>query len=335
MNVQENISLKDFTTFKLGGDAQYFVRVKNINELKESIKWSRAYNMPFLIIGGGSNILFSDDGFKGLIIKNEIKGINFSEENVTASSGEVWDTFVCEVVGRGLYGLENMSGIPGTVGATPIQNVGAYGTEVKDVIESVEALNTETLELKVFSNKECEFNYRDSYFKSQEGKKYIITSVTFKLSKEGTLNIKYKDFVKYFKDNKSILPTLETARQAVLYIRSQKFPDLSVVGCGGSFFKNPIISDNELSNLLEKYPDAPHYDVSENKNKVPLAWILENVVKCKGLRKGTVGVSDKQPLIIIHFGEGTTEEVKKFAKEIENSVYEKIKIKISPEVLFY
>lgn len=335
MNVQENIPLNDFTTFKLGGPARYFVKVKNIEELKQSIKWSKAHNVPFLIIGGGSNILFSDQGFDGLVIKNELKGINFVGESVTASSGEIWDDFVSEVVSRGLYGVENMSGIPGTVGATPVQNVGAYGTEVKDVIETVQVLDTETFDIKAFTNKECKFDYRDSLFKSQDGKKYIITSVTFKLTKNGDLNIKYRDFIKYFEDNKNIKPTLETARQAVLYIRSRKFPDLSVVGCGGSFFKNPIISDSELDSLLKDYPEVPHFDVAENKNKIPLAWILENVVHCKGLKEGNVGLSDKQPLILINFGGATTAEVKTFSKKISDFVFVKTKIKIFPEVLFF
>lgn len=335
MHIQESILLSDFTTFKLGGEARYFTRVSSLSELIESIKWSKAHDVPFLIIGGGSNILFADEGFDGLVIKNELKGINFSESSVTAYSGEVLDKLICEVVSRGFYGMENMSGIPGTVGATPIQNVGAYGTEVKDVIQSIKALNTETFESETFTNEECKFGYRDSYFKTREGKKYVIVSITFKLTKKGKLNIKYKDFIKYFEDNENIEPTLETAREAVLYIRSQKFPDLNVVGCAGSFFKNPIISDKELKKLLVDYPETPNFKVGEDRNKVPLAWILENVVNCKGLREGSVGVSEKQPLILINFGGSTRKEVEEFAKKISDEVYTKTKIKIFPEVLFF
>lgn len=336
-NIRKNVLLKNFTTFKLGGKAKYFIRVKNIQELINSIKWSKIEKIPFFILGGGSNILFSDKGFNGLIIKNEIKGIEFKEKDrnvfVTSMSGEDWDSFVENVVNRKLYGLENLSGIPGTVGAAPIQNIGAYGTEVKDTIYSVETLNSKTLKTEKFTNKDCLFGYRNSFFKTKKGKNFIILNVTFKLPRNNVLNTKYRDVNNYFA-GKDLKLNLKNVRGAILEIRSKKFPDLSKIGCAGSFFKNPIISKIKLTNLLKKYPNIPYFATNNGKYKVSLAFILDKVINYKGLKIGNIGVFKRQPLVLVNFGNGNMKEIKKLRDEIKNNVYKKTNIKIEEEVLF-
>ena len=202
--MEENVELKSFTTFKIGGQARYFYRVKNEGEAREALSFARDNSLPFFVLGGGSNLLAGDDGFNGVVIKNEISGISFEEKDgkvfVTAGAGENWDDFVNECVERGLYGVENLSGIPGTVGGAVVQNIGAYGTEVKETIVSVEAILGSSGELKKFLATECVFGYRDSFFKTPEGRKMIIVRATFGLDKNGTSNLSYKDLKNYFSE---------------------------------------------------------------------------------------------------------------------------------------
>ena len=280
--------------------------------------------------------MINDEGYKGLVIKIDIKGVT----GLKVGAGENWDDFVSQCVKNGLYGIENLSGIPGTVGASLVQNIGAYGVEVKDVIESVEVFDTETLTTKILSNKDCNFGYRDSIFKKPKGKKYIITYVTFKLKKEGKLNIEYKDVKNYFIE-KGIIPTLQEVRKTILEIRKGKFPDLSKYGTAGSFFKNPIIKKEQYEKLLKEYPSIPHYEIytasggiDELNMKIPLAWILDNVCNIKGIRKGNVGVYEKQPLVLVNWGGATAQEVKKYAEEITILVKQKTGIDIEPEVQY-
>lgn len=335
MKIAKNIPLKRHSTFNLGGPADYFVRVDNRMELREAVSLSKAMEVPFLIVGELSNILFSDRGFGGLVIQNNIKGYEFFEKNdhvyVGAGAGENWDQFVKNMIDRDLYGLENLSGIPGSVGATPVQNVGAYGREVADVISWVEVLNTDTLETELFSNRQCNFNYRDSFFKTRPGKKYVILEVGFKLRKDAVPNIQYKDLMNYFNE-RDIRPTLESVREAVLAIRKNKFPSLNKYGCGGSFFKNPIIEKSVLRKLQNTYKDLPYYQVDNNAYKVPLAWLLEHVVPWKGVERNSVGVYKDQPLVLVHYGGGTAKELKNLADDIAHSVSRETNILITPEV---
>ncbi len=337
---EENVQLSDFTTFKIGGLARYFFRVKTIEEAREVFSFARQENLPFFILGGGSNLLVSDEGFPGVIIKNEILGISFVEEGdefqVFAGAGENWDSFVDHCVDKGLYGLENLSGIPGTVGAAPVQNIGAYGSEAKDTIVSVEALDSKTGKLQIFTNEECRFGYRDSFFKTAEGKRYLIANVTFRLKKGGVLNIEYKDVKSYFEAKKSF-PTLKTVREAVLAIRARKFPDLATTGTAGSFFKNPIISQIQFDALKKKYPDLPGF-VLQTANcelpsvKVPLAWILDNVLGIKGYMVGRVGLYNAQPLVVVNSGGARATEVLALAKDVANKIKEKTGIEVVWEV---
>ena len=335
MKISKNIPLKRYSSFNLGGNADFFVSVSSVEELREAIHTSRAMGIPYLVAGEFSNILFSDTGFRGLIIKNNIKGYEFFEKNgavyVGVGAGENWDSFVLKMVSRGLYGIENLSGIPGSVGATPIQNVGAYGTEVSNLISWVEVLNTDTLEVELFSNRQCEFGYRSSFFKTEGGKKYIVTEVGFKLKKEGSPNISYKDLKNYFNENDT-RPTLDSVRNAVVNVRSKKFPNLNKVGCAGSFFKNPIVDKQTVKNLQEKYPEIPYYQLDNDMFKIPTAWLLEHVVPWKGVNRKTVGVHDAHSLVLVHYGGGKASEIKKLADEITHSVSGEANILISPEV---
>ena len=298
MNIQERVSLKDKTTLHSGGQARYFANVGSTEELAEAIQFSEAQNIPFFILGGGSNVLFSDAGFNGLVIHIGIQGIEWSKYGAKVCAGENWDNFVRESIRHEMWGVENLSGIPGTVGAAPIQNIGAYGVEVKERIMEVEVFNTNTKQNEILRNADCQFSYRDSLFKKPEGKRLVVTSVTFLLSKIPKPNLGYKDIQAYFKAD-SLEPTLQNIRSAVLDIRSGKFPDLQHMATAGSFFKNPIISEEHYKNLSILYPDIPSYAVSDKMVKVPLAWILDKVCQLKGFRNGNVWLHDSQPLVLV------------------------------------
>ena len=320
MKQEEHIPLSEHTTFKLGGTARYFFRVKTLDEVREAVDFARQNSLPFFVLGGGSNLLVSDKGFAGVVIKNEMFGLSFKEEGddvfVTAGAGENWDNFVATVVNKGLYGLENLSGIPGTVGAAPVQNIGAYGVEVKDSVVWVEALDVRTGGVKSFTAVECGFGYRDSFFKTSEGKNYIITAVTFRLKKNGISNLSYKDLKSYFLSGTKS-PTIHEVRTAVLEIRRGKFPDLKTTGTAGSFFKNPIIPQAQFDELKKRFPSLPSFPFTRsNLVKVPLAWILDNILHLKGFMNGPVGLHEAQPLVLVHTGGGRAENVSLLARDV-------------------
>lgn len=354
MNLEENKELADLTTFKIGGPARYFATVSSVEDLKQALTFAQEKDLRIFVLGGGSNIVMPDDGFDGLVIRNEISGITAESDgervHVIAGAGEGWDTLVEYTVNAGLYGIENLSGIPGSVGASPIQNIGAYGSEVKDTILWVDTINRETLEEKRFSNEECQFGYRDSFFKTEEGKGYIVTQVCFVLKKEGDINASYKDLVLYMEERGIESPTLKEMREAVLEIRAGKFPDLEQIGTAGSFFKNPIVSNKKYQELLEKYPDLPGYPVEEAKSskagspdaprkgafrghtKLSCAWILDHILGVKGQYEGPVGFFEKQPLVVVNTGGATAEEIKAFSQKAINEIKEKLDIDIEREV---
>lgn len=358
LSILEHISLRGLTTFKVGGEARYFCEVTTEEELCEAIDFSKKKALSFFILGGGSNILVADEGFPGLVIKMAIKSIFFDEINggksnggerveVTVGAGQNWDGFVSNCVAAGLYGLENLSGIPGTVGAAPVQNIGAYGVEVKDVIQSVRAFDTQKNAFTELEKNECAFEYRDSIFKKENGR-YIVTAVVFILKKDGAPNILYKDLKEFFAgtvpaDADASAPTLAAVRRAVLAIRARKLPDVTVpdaLGTAGSFFKNPIISSAHYADLKIKYSDMPSFPAptpagaSGSFVKVPLAWILDHVCGYKGSTKGNVGIYANQALVIVNLGAATAQEIKSFAAEITMNVKEKTGIIIEPEVQY-
>lgn len=335
MTIKENVSLKDYTTFRIGGPARYFCVVTNEDELIEAIGFSKKNKLPIFVLGGGSNILVSDAGFPGLVIKMEMKGISYAEEGdmvkVTAMAGENWDKFVEETVEKGLYGLENLSYIPGLVGGSPVQNIGAYGSEAKDTIESVHVLDVEKDEYKDFTNEECKFAYRYSMFKDAE-RRYIVLSVTFNLNKNGKLNTTYKDVQEYLAFKKIKNPTLKQIREAVIDIRTRKLPDVKKYGTAGSFFKNVIVSQSKAQELLKKYPEMILHAVNREKVKIPVAWILDHVCGFRGVKKGNVGTYQNQALVLINHGNATAQEIIALAQKMVDEVYKYTGIEILPEV---
>ena len=326
--------MRELTTLKVGGDARYFCLADNLNDLKEAFAFAKHEKVPILILGGGSNLLIDDKGFDGLVIKINFLGLDFCEvgdsAEVIAGAGENWDSFVATTVEHQLSGLENLSGIPGTVGATPVQNVGAYGVEVKDLINWVEAVNLETGEVKKFSNRECHFGYRDSFFKTLAGKKFVIVRVSYLLGRKFQPRISYTDLASYFADQRPV--SADEVRVAVLKIRAGKFPDLSKIGTAGSFFKNPIVHHSVASRLKSRYPELPTFSHQGEHVKVSLAWILDKICLLRGFRHKSTGLFEKQPLVLVNYGEATAEEIKNFSQMVKNKVQDATGIEIEEEV---
>jgi UDP-N-acetylmuramate dehydrogenase len=334
---RENVPLRTYTTLKTGGVARYVVSVTSAEEVETAVRFAQQNELPFLVIGGGSNLLVSDHGFSGVVIKMEIKGIECVENDdgtVTfiCGAGEVFDEVIAESVKRGYSGLENLSAIPGTVGATPVQNVGAYGVDVEDRIVSVEVYDAQAHETRVLTSSECHFGYRDSIFKSEAGEGLIITKVTFRLAKELRPELSYGDLQRYFVDRPA--PTHREIRDAIIAIRAEKFPDWGVVGTAGSFFKNPIVPRADALALRAKYIDLPIYDVDEKHMKVSLGYILDKVCHLKGYRRGPISLYDKQAMVLVNDGEGTTSDILSFAFMVMKYVEDETGLHIEREVRY-
>lgn len=334
--IQNNISLKPFNTFGMAVKSKYFAQVSNLEELQNAL--TSYPELPNYILGGGSNILFTKD-FEGLIIKNDIKGIKkLKEDNdfvwLEVGAGENWHQFVLYCLEKNYAGVENLSLIPGTVGAAPMQNIGAYGVEVQDVLESVEALHRQTLELQSFTAEECKLGYRESIFKNIVKDQFVITSVVFRLNKKATLNISYGAIQDTLKVFGIVEPSIQDVSRAVIHIRQSKLPDPAQIGNGGSFFKNPVISQEEFDNLILKYPEVPHYPAPNSLTKIPAAWLIDKA-GWKGHRRGNIGVHTKQALVLVNYGDGNGEDIRKLSEDIRTSVFEKYGIRLHPEVNIY
>jgi UDP-N-acetylmuramate dehydrogenase len=335
MIFEEQIPLAPLTTFRIGGLARYFCVAISEAEIVEAFAFARARSIPTLVLGGGSNMIVGDAGFSGLVIQMGMRGIKESVSDdvarVEAGAGESWDGLVEFCVGKGYWGMENLSLIPGTVGAAPVQNIGAYGCEAKDSIESVRVVDSATGAARTLTSAECLFAYRDSLFKGPAGKGLVITSVTFVLSTVPRPNLSYKDLKEYFAQGARV-PSLADIRAAVISIRKSKFPDLTRFGTAGSFWKNPVISANAFAALKTDHPLIPSYPAPEGRVKIPLAWILDAVCGLKGHAKGKVRLFERQPLVLtVEFG-ATAGEVEAFAREIEGVVASKTGIIIEREV---
>jgi UDP-N-acetylmuramate dehydrogenase len=337
MTILENYPLQNLNTFGIKSSARFFGIVKNENDLVEAAFFLRKKKIPFFILGGGSNLLLSDSGFNGLVLKNEIVGRDLSQVGkgiirLGLGSGENWDEAVTFAVKNNLAGLETLSGVPGTVGATPIQNIGAYGAEIKNVISQVETFDLESMSKKIWTAEQCSFGYRDSIFKKPENKKYFVTKVFFDLKQNGQPNLEYKDVKRYFESKLVKHPTIEATRQAILEIRNDKLPDPKDLGNAGSFFKNPLVEKNFLNDLLKAYPDLPHFAMDNGKTKIPLAYVLDKICRMKGFRYGQVGLYEYQPLIIVNFGGATSADIKKFSTIVADNIYNKTGLVIEWEV---
>lgn len=334
--MQENFSLKPFNTFGVEAKAKYFIEVNSVDELIKTLKLSHTQTLPLLFLGGGSNLLFTQD-FDGLAIKLNLKGIseealNENEVLVTAKAGENWHEFVLFCLNKNYGGLENLSLIPGNVGTSPMQNIGAYGTEIKDIFVDCKVLNLETLEVETFDLEKCRFGYRDSIFK-QEGKgKYVILEVRFKLTKENHLIKTEYGAIKSELENLGMKnPTIQDISKAVINIRQSKLPDPKEIGNAGSFFKNPTIPLAQFENLKEQFPNIQGYPNGEFV-KVPAGWLIEQC-SWKGKQIGNVASHQLQALVIVNAtGNATGKEIFDFSTMIINSVKEKFGIELEREV---
>lgn len=337
MLVQSNVSLRHLNTFGLDADARNFVKVQSVDELIAVLhdpEWKEA---PKFILGGGSNILLTKD-IEALVIHTAIKGISIMEENeetvvLEVGAGEVWHDFVMHCVGNGYGGVENLSLIPGTVGAAPMQNIGAYGVEIKSVVESVGAVDIESGEKRVFRNAECEFGYRESVFKKALKNKYVITGAIFKLNKKPVLNAAYGDVQKTLQEMGVETPTIRDISEAIMTIRRSKLPDPAEIGNAGSFFKNPEIPLAQFTRLRETFPEVPGYPVDAETVKVPAGWLIERA-GWKGYREGEIGVHARQALVLVNYGGGTGAQIKTLSEKIQESVAGKFGIRLNAEVNF-
>ncbi|GIU83028.1 MAG: UDP-N-acetylenolpyruvoylglucosamine reductase [Pyrinomonadaceae bacterium] len=343
--IKKDVPLASLTTLKVGGVARFFVEVENEQELLEAVGFAESKSLRLFILGGGSNVVISDKGFDGLVVKISIKGISLISETkqrkiFRVNSGENWDEFVEFCVRRNLAGIECLSGIPGTVGATPIQNVGAYGQEVSETIQSVRVFDLGSHKIFDLENHQCGFSYRASIFNTTQKNRFVILAVEFALEKNGKPRLAYKDLVDFFKGHN---PSLCELRRAVIEIRKSKAmvisdEDINSRSCG-SFFKNPIVSLQEYGEVAEKasklgFREVPKYDAGFGKVKIPAAWLVEKAGFQKGYRMGNVGISEKHALAIVNFGNATAKEIIQLKNEIQLRVKEKFGIELMPEPVF-
>lgn len=338
MDLQENISLAPFTTLKIGGPARYFVRAENESDIVEALEYASGNRLEVFVLGGGSNILVADAGFHGLVLQIALAGVAYDQFEdwtlVTARAGENWDLLVKSCVNTGLAGVECMSGTPGSVGGTPVQNVGAYGQEVSETIETVRCFDRLTGQIIELSNSQCGFTYRTSIFNSTERGRYIVISVGYRLARGGGPTIAYKDLADRFDGDE---PTLHEVRKTVLGIRRAKS---MVIDAGdpnsrsaGSFFKNPVVTAEQLDDLRSRFPDAPSFVFGAG-YKVPAAWLIENAGFCKGYRLGNAGISSNHTLAIINTGEATAADVIALKNVIQTKVLGEFGIALQPEPVF-
>lgn len=334
MQIQHNFSLKNHNTFGIEAKAKQFVAVHSVSDLKTVLEENS--NTKKFILGGGSNMLLTQD-VDALVIHVDLKGKKIIKEDdnfvwVESQAGENWHEFVLWTINQDFGGLENMSLIPGNVGTTPVQNIGAYGTEMKDTFVSCDAMGIDSHEMKTFHKEECNFGYRESIFKHEAKDKYVITSVIFKLTKTNhKINTSYGDITKELENKHITSPTLKDVSNAVIAIRQSKLPDPKELGNSGSFFKNPIISRDLFNSVKEKFPEIKHYDVSETEVKVPAGWLIEQA-GFKGKRFGDAGIHKNQALVLVNYGNATGQEILNVSKDIQKTIFEKYGIAIEAEV---
>jgi UDP-N-acetylmuramate dehydrogenase len=334
MQMQSNFSLKSFNTFGIEAKAKNFVAVHSLDELKTVLVEHAAE--PKFILGGGSNMLLTQD-IEALVIHIDLKGKRILKEDddfvwVESMAGENWHEFVLWTIDQNFGGLENMSLIPGNVGTTPVQNIGAYGTEIKDTFVSCDAMKIDDQTMRTFSKEDCRFGYRESIFKQEAKDQYIITSVVFKLTKRNhNINTSYGDITKELAEKNVTVPTLKDVSNAVIAIRQSKLPDPKVLGNSGSFFKNPVISRSHFEKVQVQFPEIKFFEVSPTEVKVPAGWLIEQA-GYKGFRKGDAGVHKNQALVLVNYGSATGQEILALSREVQQAVFDKYSIAIEAEV---
>lgn len=343
--LEENVPLAEFTTLKIGGKARFFLSVKCEKGLIEALRFAEDNDLKTFILGGGSNVLIADEGFDGLVLQIALKGITTFQEGdksvrVTAQAGEDWDMFVAFCVEKNLQGIECLSGIPGFVGGTPVQNVGAYGQEVSETITSVRVYDRQAKAFFDLLNRQCEFAYRTSIFNTTEKNRYIVTAVTFALNLGGEPKIVYRDLQNYFGDAK---PNLAETRRAVLKIRAEKSMVIDAQDpnsrSAGSFFKNPIVAIEKLAEIEKKanilnIESPPHFKVDGKNVKIPAAWLIEKSGFHKGFQLGQVGLSTKHTLAIVNLGNAAAKDVLLLKGKIQVKVKEIFDVELKPEPVF-
>lgn len=332
--MQSNFSLKSFNTFGIEAKAKNFVAVHSLDELKTVLAEHAAE--PKFILGGGSNMLLTQD-IEALVIHIDLKGKRIVKEDddfvwVESMAGENWHEFVLWTIDQNFGGLENMSLIPGNVGTTPVQNIGAYGTEIKDTFVSCDAMKIDDQTMRTFSKEDCRFGYRESIFKQEAKNQYIITSVVFKLTKRNhNINTSYGDITKELAVQNATVPTLKDVSNAVIAIRQSKLPDPKILGNSGSFFKNPVISRSHFEKVQAQFPEIKFFEVSPTEVKVPAGWLIEQA-GYKGFRKGDAGVHKNQALVLVNYGSATGQEILALSREVQQAVFDKYSIAIEAEV---
>ncbi|MFC3881359.1 UDP-N-acetylmuramate dehydrogenase [Algoriphagus namhaensis] len=336
MQIQTQVSLKSLNTFGIDQKASFFTEACSVEEVREAMIWAKDQDKEVFILGGGSNILLTQD-LDCLVLAMKIKGIEVIDETdehffIEVGAGENWHEFVLKSIEMGWNGLENLSLIPGTVGASPMQNIGAYGVEIKEVFHSLKALNRKTLKLETFDSETCEFGYRESIFKNKVKGKYIICSVVFRLSKTPQFNVDYGIIKETLQQQGIDQLTPRSISNAVIEIRQSKLPDPKQIGNAGSFFKNPTISTEQFESLKAENPGIPGYPLPDGV-KVPAAWLIEQS-GWKGKRFGDIGVHEKQPLVLVNYGNGDGNAIKELAQKVQASVKAKFGVELTPEVNF-
>lgn len=334
MQIQSNFSLKSFNTFGIEAKAKNFVAVHSLDELKTVLAEHAAE--PKFILGGGSNMLLTQD-IEALVIHIDLKGKRIVKEDddfvwVESMAGENWHEFVLWTIDQNFGGLENMSLIPGNVGTTPVQNIGAYGTEIKDTFVTCDAMKIDDQTIRTFSKEDCRFGYRESIFKQEAKNQYIITSVVFKLTKRNhKINTSYGDITKELALQNVTVPTLKDVSNAVIAIRQSKLPDPKILGNSGSFFKNPVISRSHFEKVQAQFPEIKFFEVSPTEVKVPAGWLIEQA-GYKGFRKGDAGVHKNQALVLVNYGSATGQDILALSREVQQAVFDKYSIAIEAEV---
>lgn len=335
MFLEKDKSLLQYNTFGINVNARLFAAFQTIDDLQQLMSNEIVLKEKRLVLGGGSNLLLTDH-YDGIVLKNELYGIELIHEDqdnfyVKAGAGENWHQFVMHCIEQGWAGLENLSLIPGCVGASPMQNIGAYGVEIKDRFEYLEALNIGTLEVEAFENKDCEFGYRESIFKHTLKEEFIITSVVFRLFRNPIINTSYGAIEEQLRKMNISKPTIKNVSDAVISIRSSKLPDPKELGNSGSFFKNPVISNEHFSKIKLAHPEIAAYPVGNSHTKVAAGWLIDNA-GWKGYKKGNCGVHQKQALVLVNYGGATGNEIYSLSAEIMESIKIKYGIELEREV---
>jgi UDP-N-acetylmuramate dehydrogenase len=334
MEILDNFNLKNFNTFHVSAYARYFINVTDITSLKEALAFAAEKELPFMLIGQGSNLLFREN-YPGVILEMNIQGKKIIDEDgdnvlVKARCGENWHAFVQWCLGNTCYGLENLSLIPGNIGAAPVQNIGAYGVELCEVMESLEAVEISTGQLKTFSNADCRFSYRSSVFKEELRDQYVIYSVSFRLSRKAEVKVDYASLANALEELSAEEVTPELVSKVVCDIRRSKLPNPGRLGNAGSFFWNPVISTEDFSRLQKNFPDIVSYPQGD-KVKLAAAWLIEQA-GWKGFREGDVGVHQDHALVLVNYGQGTGAQLVTLSEQIRDSVQDKFGVALTPEV---